>query len=87
MRVGKLQHYLEHIEDALDTFKQVRDEMLIRRYHIILYSYALICLCVSIILISDNTFLNKVLLKSGELRGEMLSDRSKSSRNDSKDTS
>ncbi|KAK1891474.1 Histone-lysine N-methyltransferase SMYD3 [Dissostichus eleginoides] len=22
MRVGKLQHYLEHIEDALDTFKQ-----------------------------------------------------------------
>jgi len=24
MRVGKLQHYLERIEDALDTFKQVR---------------------------------------------------------------
>lgn len=23
MRVGKLQHYLAHIEDALDTFKQV----------------------------------------------------------------
>ncbi|MEQ2256318.1 hypothetical protein ILYODFUR_023028 [Ilyodon furcidens] len=22
MRVGKLQHYLEHIEDALDTFKE-----------------------------------------------------------------
>ncbi|KAF3686281.1 Histone-lysine N-methyltransferase SMYD3 [Channa argus] len=31
MRVGKLQHYLEHVPEALDTFKQVSDGVLTAR--------------------------------------------------------